>query len=142
MPDSEEHEHLEQQECNPLNPESTGDVEPVSKVRGKKRLLFRLGISFFLFGLINNDWMALSPERTDTLRKAVGWVLRSERLWNDCLGELTFLQLSTTYHPPSVAGHSVGYFASGTGAAGLVGASLWWAVRGLGVRTGVGLSSV
>ncbi|KAJ6588530.1 batten's disease protein Cln3 [Mycena capillaripes] len=58
------------------------------------------------------------------------------------LGELTFLQLSTTYAPPSVAGHSVGYFASGTGAAGLVGAFLWWEVRGLGVRTGVGLSSV
>ncbi|KAF8878068.1 batten's disease protein Cln3, partial [Infundibulicybe gibba] len=58
------------------------------------------------------------------------------------LGELTFLQLSTTYAPPSVAGHSVGYFASGTGAAGLVGAFIWWEVRGLGVRIGVGLSSV
>ncbi|KAH9931511.1 CLN3 protein-domain-containing protein [Fomitopsis serialis] len=58
------------------------------------------------------------------------------------LGELTFLQLSTRYHPPSVAGHSVGYFASGTGAAGLVGAFLWWELRGLGVRIGVGLSSV
>ncbi|KAF7329953.1 Protein BTN [Mycena kentingensis (nom. inval.)] len=58
------------------------------------------------------------------------------------LGELTFLQLSTTYSPPSVAGHSVGYFSSGTGAAGLVGAFLWWEVRGLGVRIGVGLSSV
>jgi hypothetical protein len=34
------------------------------------------------------------------------------------------------------------YFASGTGAAGLVGAFLWWELRGLGVRTGVGLSSV
>ncbi|KAJ2927659.1 hypothetical protein H1R20_g9441, partial [Candolleomyces eurysporus] len=49
------------------------------------------------------------------------------------LGELTFLQLSTTYSPPQVAGHAVGYFASGTGAAGLVGAFLWWEVRGLGV---------
>jgi battenin len=78
------------------------------------------------------------------------------------LGELTFLQLSTTYSPPSVGGHSIGYgpslpssskfrinntettryFASGTGAAGLVGAFLWWEVRGLGVRTGVGLSAV
>jgi len=58
------------------------------------------------------------------------------------LGELTFLQLSTTYSPSSVAGHSVGYFASGTGAAGLVGAFLWWEMRSLGVRTGVGLSSV
>lgn len=25
------------------------------------------------------------------------------------LGELTFLQLSTTYAPPSVAGHGLGY---------------------------------
>ena len=30
------------------------------------------------------------------------------------LGELTFLQLSTRYHPPSVAGHSVGYAPSTT----------------------------
>ncbi|KAG5634838.1 hypothetical protein H0H81_000551 [Sphagnurus paluster] len=58
------------------------------------------------------------------------------------LGELTFLQLSTTYAPAYVAGHSVGYFAAGTGAAGLVGAFLWWEVRSLGVRVGVGLSSV
>ncbi|KAN0129210.1 batten's disease protein Cln3 [Lactarius tabidus] len=58
------------------------------------------------------------------------------------LGELTFLQLSTTFHPPSIAGRGVGYFASGTGAAGLVGAFLWWELRGLGVRIGVGLSSV
>jgi battenin len=34
------------------------------------------------------------------------------------------------------------YFASGTGAAGLVGAFLWWELRSLGVRLGVGLSSV
>lgn len=34
------------------------------------------------------------------------------------------------------------YFASGTGAAGLVGALLWWELRNLGVRVGVGLSSV
>ncbi|KAJ8082239.1 battenin CLN3 protein [Marasmius tenuissimus] len=58
------------------------------------------------------------------------------------LGELTFLQLSTTYAPTSIAGRCIGYFASGTGAAGLVGAFLWWEVRGLGVRVGVGLSSV
>ncbi|QRW13447.1 batten disease protein CLN3 [Ceratobasidium sp. AG-Ba] len=58
------------------------------------------------------------------------------------LGELTFLQLSTTYHPGSLAGHCVGYFASGTGAAGLVGAGLWWELRGLGVRLGVGLSAI
>lgn len=58
------------------------------------------------------------------------------------LGEMTFLQLSTTYHPKSIAGHCVGYFASGTGAAGLVGAGLWWELRALGVRLGVGLSAV
>ncbi|EIN10244.1 batten's disease protein Cln3 [Punctularia strigosozonata HHB-11173 SS5] len=56
------------------------------------------------------------------------------------LGELTFLQLSTTYG--SLAGHCVGYFASGTGAAGIVGSFLWWEVRGLGVREGVGLSTI
>ncbi|KAF5348848.1 hypothetical protein D9756_009800 [Leucocoprinus leucothites] len=58
------------------------------------------------------------------------------------LGELTFLQLSTTYSPPSVGGHGVGYFASGTGAAGLAGAFLWWELRKFGVRFGVGISSV
>ncbi|KAF8878066.1 hypothetical protein BD779DRAFT_1222355 [Infundibulicybe gibba] len=47
------------------------------------------------------------------------------------LGELTFWQLSTTYAPPSVAGNSVGYFASGTGQLGswglyLVGGSGPW----------------
>ncbi|EUC61323.1 batten'S disease CLN3 [Rhizoctonia solani AG-3 Rhs1AP] len=58
------------------------------------------------------------------------------------LGELTFLQLSTTYHPKNVSGHAIGYFASGTGAAGLVGAGLWWELRALGVRLGVGLSAL
>lgn len=58
------------------------------------------------------------------------------------LGEMTFLQLSTTYSPPSVGGQSVGYFASGTGAAGIVGAFMWWELRGLGVQTGVGISAV
>lgn len=57
------------------------------------------------------------------------------------LGEMTFLQLSTTYSR-SVGGRSVGYFASGTGAAGIVGAFMWWELRGLGVSTGVGISAV
>ena len=57
------------------------------------------------------------------------------------LGELTFLQLSTTY-PGTGTGEAVGYFASGTGAAGLLGAALWWFLRSLGVREGVGISSV
>jgi len=58
------------------------------------------------------------------------------------LGELTFLQLSTTYHPRVVSGYCVGQFASGTGAAGLVGAGLWWELRGLGVRLGARLSAM
>jgi len=57
------------------------------------------------------------------------------------LGELTFLQLSTTYGS-NTAGQAVGYFASGTGAAGLFGAALWWCLRSLGVKEGVGISSV
>lgn len=43
---------------------------------------------------------------------------------------------------PSPSTTPCSYFASGTGAAGLVGAFLWWEVRGLGVRLGVGLSAV
>ncbi|KIO34439.1 hypothetical protein M407DRAFT_16955 [Tulasnella calospora MUT 4182] len=54
------------------------------------------------------------------------------------LGDLTFLQLSTTY-PIALAGHSVGYFASGTGGAGICGASLWWKLRSLGVKRGIAI---
>ncbi|CBQ69826.1 related to YHC3-protein involved in vacuolar arginine transport [Sporisorium reilianum SRZ2] len=56
------------------------------------------------------------------------------------LGELTFLQLSTRYKV--FAGDAVGWFASGTGAAGLVGAAAWWVVRPLGVQTGMAILSV
>lgn len=52
------------------------------------------------------------------------------------LGELTFLQLSTRFSRTG-AGRAVGWFSSGTGAAGLVGASAWWIVRPLGVREGL-----
>ncbi|SPO41945.1 related to YHC3 - protein involved in vacuolar arginine transport [Pseudozyma flocculosa] len=76
------------------------------------------------------------------------------------LGELTFLQLSTRYAPkpaaargrsrrgvPTIsqgnyAGDGVGWFASGTGAAGLVGAAAWWIVRPLGVQVGLGILSL
>lgn len=57
------------------------------------------------------------------------------------LGELTFLQLSTTY-PIALAGHSVGYFASGTGGAGVGGAGLWWELRSLGVKRGISICGV
>ncbi|KAF9022195.1 batten's disease protein Cln3 [Hymenopellis radicata] len=171
--------------------------ETVKGTRDERRTLLKLGISFFLFGLINNVLyviilsaaLDLVPPSTPkgiiafcniapALVVKVGWpyVLKGrirykKRVFGCCflsvlgmmvvaffdtlfmrllgiclasfssgLGELTFLQLSTTYVPPSVAGHSVGYFASGTGAAGLVGAFLWWELRSFGVRVGVGLS--
>ncbi|KAI0342458.1 batten's disease protein Cln3 [Trametopsis cervina] len=164
-----------------------------------RTLLRKLGLSFFLFGLINNVLyviilsaaLDLVPPSTPkgiiafcnifpALLAKIGWpyVLKgriryAKRLIGCCvlsvtgmavvalfdslfmrllgiclasfssgLGELTFLQLSTRYRPMSVAGHGIGYFASGTGAAGLVGASMWWMLRGLGVRKGVGLSTV
>ncbi|CEL54904.1 Protein BTN1 OS=Ustilago maydis (strain 521 / FGSC 9021) GN=BTN1 PE=3 SV=1 [Rhizoctonia solani AG-1 IB] len=167
--------------------------------KSTRNLRLKLGISFFLFGLMNNVLyviilsaaLDLVPPSTPkgiiafcniapSLIAKVGWpyLLRgkiryTKRLLSCCalsvsgmlivaafetlsgrllgiafasfasgLGELTFLQLSTTYHPKSVAGHAVGYFASGTGAAGLVGAGLWWELRGLGVRLGVGLSAL
>ncbi|KAH8112767.1 batten's disease protein Cln3 [Phellopilus nigrolimitatus] len=176
----------------------TGE-SPGEDTKGSRRLLFNLGFSFFLFGLINNVLyviilsaaLDLVPPSTPkgiiafcniapALAAKIGWpyllkgrIRYLKRLLGCCflstlgmivvaafdslemrllgisfasfssgLGELTFLQLSTTYHPTSVAGHSVGYFASGTGAAGLVGAFIWWEVRSLGVRTGVGISSV
>ncbi|KAG6857514.1 hypothetical protein H0H87_002139 [Tephrocybe sp. NHM501043] len=196
------------------------DDELLQNARNEKgherRLSWKLGLSFFLFGLINNVLyviilsaaLDLVPPSTPkgiiafcniapALVAKVGWpyflkgrIRYTKRLIGCCLlssfgmivvaafdslsmrllgiglasfssglGEITFLQLSTTYAPPSVAGRSVGYahsialsrnepshsiryFASGTGAAGLVGAFLWWEVRSLGVRVGVGLSSV
>ncbi|KIJ16386.1 hypothetical protein PAXINDRAFT_113476 [Paxillus involutus ATCC 200175] len=169
------------------------------KIQGQKQKLRKLGLSFFLFGLINNVLYviilsaALDLVPPDTpkgiiafcnifpaLVAKIGWsyilkgkIRYTRRILGCCfssfigmlvvalheslyarllgislssfasgLGEVTFLQLSTTYSPPSVGGHSVGYFASGTGAAGLVGALLWWEVRGLGVRLGVGMSAI
>ncbi|KAG8824885.1 battenin CLN3 protein [Serendipita sp. 399] len=58
------------------------------------------------------------------------------------LGEITFLQLITRYDSLKISGHCVGYFASGTGAAGLFGAGLWWILRQIGVRTGIFICSV
>ncbi|POY70414.1 hypothetical protein BMF94_6589 [Rhodotorula taiwanensis] len=66
------------------------------------------------------------------------------------LGEMTYLQKSTLYgslSPPGrdeedYGGTAVGWFSSGTGAAGIGGAGLWWIVRGLGVREGLLICSV
>lgn len=181
--------------------ETTPDIPEMTDTYNKttRKLRLKTGISFFLFGLMNNVLyviilsaaLDLVPPSTPkgiiafcniapALIAKVGWpyLLRgkiryTKRLLSCCvlsvsgmlivaafetlsarllgiafasfasgLGELTFLQLSTTYHPRSIAGHCVGYFASGTGAAGLVGAGLWWELRGLGVRLGVGLSAI
>ncbi|KZV65017.1 batten disease protein Cln3 [Peniophora sp. CONT] len=161
--------------------------------------MFRLGSSFFLFGLINNVlYVIVLSAALDLVPAYVpkgvvaffniapafaakvlwpifskGNIRYSRRLFGCCafsvtgmiivagfnytairllgiglasfasgLGELTFLQLSTTYNPPVVAGLGLGYFSSGTGAAGLVGAFLWWNLRSLGVRVGVGISAI
>ncbi|GAA5955657.1 hypothetical protein JCM21900_005075 [Sporobolomyces salmonicolor] len=78
---------------------------------------------------------------TSLLPRLLGISLAS---FSSGLGEMTYLQLSTIYgslsHPSfssDLGGIAVGWFASGTGAAGLVGAGLWWVLRGLGVREGL-----
>ncbi|KAG8950154.1 battenin CLN3 protein [Tulasnella sp. 424] len=150
----------------------------------ERKLRIQLGVSFFLFGLINNILyvvilsaaLDLVPPATPkgiiafcniapSFAAKVGWpyILKGRirytkrivgccfcsvmgmlvvagfeslgmRLLGICLasfssglGELTFLQLSTTY-PIALAGHSVGYFASGTGGAGVGGAAFQGAV--------------
>ena len=54
------------------------------------------------------------------------------------LGEITYLQYSTRF-PDVLTTYCVGWFASGTGAAGLAGALAWWIVRPLGVKNGLSL---
>ncbi|GAA96738.1 uncharacterized protein L969DRAFT_90665 [Mixia osmundae IAM 14324] len=58
------------------------------------------------------------------------------------LGEMTYLQLSTAYGRDELGSQAVGWFASGTGAAGLVGALLWWLLRGLGIKLGLSITSL
>ena len=55
---------------------------------------------------------------------------------------MTFLQWSTVLPTASLSSTAVGGWSSGTGAAGLVGAGLWWGLRNLGVRLGLGLASI
>lgn len=57
------------------------------------------------------------------------------------LGEMSFLPLSTTLPTQSMSRDALGAWASGTGGAGIGGAALWWFLRSLGVRTGLGLAS-
>lgn len=58
------------------------------------------------------------------------------------LGELTFLQMTTTLPTLSTSRTALGAWSSGTGFAGIAGAALWWILRSLGVKGGLGISSV
>ncbi|ORY33130.1 batten's disease protein Cln3 [Naematelia encephala] len=58
------------------------------------------------------------------------------------LGELTFLQLTTTLPTRTSSKTALGAWSSGTGFAGIAGAGLWWLLRGLGVKRGLGISSL
>ncbi|KAI9636806.1 putative basic amino acid transporter [Dioszegia hungarica] len=57
------------------------------------------------------------------------------------LGELSFLQMTTTYPSRAASQTALGAWSTGTGAAGIAGAGLWWLLRGLGVKGGLGISS-
>ncbi|TXT09063.1 hypothetical protein VHUM_02537 [Vanrija humicola] len=57
------------------------------------------------------------------------------------LGELTFLQLTTTLPTRAASRTAIGAWSTGTGAAGIAGAAIWWLLRGLGVKGGLGISS-
>ncbi|KAI5980685.1 CLN3 protein-domain-containing protein [Pisolithus marmoratus] len=168
-------------------------------ITGERRLLFKLGLSFFVLGLINNalyviilsaaldlvppstpkgiiafcniapglfanfGWSYMLKGKVRYTRRIVGCSLLSfigmlavalheslfSRLmgislasFSSGIGTVTFLQLSTTYSPAAIGGHCIGYWSSGTGAAGLFGSFLWWKLRGLGVEVGIGISSL
>lgn len=81
--------------------------------------------------------MLLVALRPSLFTRLIGIAVTS---FSSGLGEMTFLQLSTCYG--TQGGKAVGWFSSGTGAAGLVGALFWWCLRGLGVPLGLGLSSI
>ncbi|KAJ9094478.1 hypothetical protein QFC21_006017 [Naganishia friedmannii] len=57
------------------------------------------------------------------------------------LGEMTFLQLTTTLPTPSLSRDAIGAWSSGTGGAGIAGAGLWWGLRSLGVQRGLAFAS-
>ncbi|KAG6867096.1 hypothetical protein C0993_006867 [Termitomyces sp. T159_Od127] len=108
----------------------------------EQRLYWRLGVSFFLFGLINNVLYviilsaALDLVPPSTPKGIIAFVNIAPALVAK-IGWPYLLKGRIRYTK-----RLIGYFASGTGAAGLVGAFLWWEVRNLGVRVGVGLSSI
>ncbi|KAL8279937.1 hypothetical protein RQP46_007787 [Phenoliferia psychrophenolica] len=95
------------------------------RVRYGRRILSCSALSFF--GIIV---VAVSPS---LFYRLVGIAIAS---FSSGLGEMTYLQLATVYGALDhldLGGIAIGWFASGTGAAGLVGAGLWWLLRGLGI---------
>ncbi|KAG6811600.1 hypothetical protein H0H92_006662 [Tricholoma furcatifolium] len=131
----------------------------VERALTERRLLRKLGISFFLFGVITNVlFVIVLSAAQDLLPPSIpkgviafcnvapvlfikfGWPyllkgrIRYARRLNACWSESL---------PMRLLGIACAAFASaGTGAAGLIGAVLWWELRGLGIRLGVGLSSI
>ncbi|KAJ1571482.1 hypothetical protein NDA15_003514 [Ustilago hordei] len=98
-----------------------------------KETSYRLNSAFFLFGLLNNSlYVVILTAALELLPQGVptGLVPKEGK-------GLGLVGLETNY-----AGDAVGWFASGTGAAGLVGAGAWWVVRGWGVQTGMAILSV
>ncbi|KLT46465.1 batten's disease protein Cln3 [Cutaneotrichosporon oleaginosum] len=108
--------------CWPLI--STGEIQY------RRRVGFCTAISFSGILIV-----ALSPTVHGRL---FGIALAS---FSSGLGELTFLQLTTTLPTRQASKTAVGAWSSGTGFAGVAGAALWWLLRGLGVRKGLGISS-
>ncbi|WFD01293.1 battenin CLN3 protein [Malassezia yamatoensis] len=99
------------------------------EIRYKKRVLLCVGGAF--------GGMLTTALSTSLYLRLVGVAIAS---FVSGLGEITYLQ-STTRYPSKMTERCVGWFSSGTGAAGLAGASAWWFVRPLGVRSGLSLLS-
>ncbi|WVQ73601.1 hypothetical protein IAR50_003180 [Cryptococcus sp. DSM 104548] len=101
------------------------------RIRYTRRVAFCTGCSWL--GILTIAFSTSLPPRL------LGIALAS---LSSGMGELTFLQLTTTLPTKQTSKTALGAWASGTGFAGVAGAGIWWVLRGLGVKTGLGLSSV
>ncbi|KAI8460123.1 CLN3 protein-domain-containing protein [Phakopsora pachyrhizi] len=110
-------------------------------IRYSRRMLFCSNLSFFgMIVIVSFD---------SVLIRLIGIGLGS---LSSGLGEMTFLQLSSKYHQAKdqnnqgesddLPSTSITWFSSGTGAAGVFGAGFWWLLKSLGVRKGLGISSI
>ncbi|KAE8543691.1 protein BTN1 [Cryptococcus gattii VGV] len=140
-------------------------------IAGSKHANKRLFAAFMIFGLLNNVLYviilsaALDLVSADTPKGVVALfnifpALITKVVWpllsngkirytrrvgfsslSSGMGELTFLQLTTTLPTEATSKTALGAWSSGTGFAGIAGAGIWWLLRGLGVKGGLGLSS-